>query len=285
MPHLVALQSHQISAADGTELFVTDYLLPAAQARGSVVILHGLGEHSGRYRHLASFFNECALSVRCYDQRGHGRSQGKRGDVIHGDPMVQDAEILIDDFSTRFAEPPFLFGHSMGALFAARLALSRHAPLRGLILSSPALALRLSRLQCAIVNAMHALAPALAVPNGLAPAFLSHDPKVVAAYKADPLVHRRISARLVRSILSSIDYCQAHAGTLAIPTLMLVAGDDHLVDAAGSQRFFARLPPALAQMHVYQGMYHELFNEIDAQRPLGDLRAWLEGVALAHQQR
>ena len=285
MPHLVALQSHQISAADGTMLFVTDYLLPAAQARGSVVILHGLGEHSGRYRQLAGFFNACDLSVRCYDHRGHGRSQGKRGDVNHGDPMMQDAEIIVDDFSTRFVTPPFLFGHSMGALFAARLALSRRTQLRGLILSSPALALRLSAFQARCLPLLHRLAPSLAVPNGLAPQWLSHDVNVVAAYKADPLVQRGISARLLRSILSSIDYCQAHAGTLAVPTLMLVAGDDRLVDAAGSQRFFAQLPPALAQMQVYDGMYHELFNESDARRPFGDLRAWLDGVGLAAQQR
>jgi alpha-beta hydrolase superfamily lysophospholipase len=88
MPQLVAVQSHQVSAADGTMLYVTDYLLPASQARGSVVLMHGLGEHSGRYRHVAGFFNECGLSVRCYDHRGHGRSQGKRGDVINGDPML-----------------------------------------------------------------------------------------------------------------------------------------------------------------------------------------------------
>jgi alpha-beta hydrolase superfamily lysophospholipase len=276
MPQLVALQSHQVSAADGTMLHVTDYLLPAAQARGSVVLMHGLGEHSGRYRHVAGFFNDCGLSVRCYDHRGHGRSEGKRGDVINGDPMLQDAEIIIDDFSVRFSEPPFLFGHSMGGLFAARFALARLSPLRGLILSSPALALTLSAFQANMLRVMQSLAPSLGVPNGLAPAFISHDPAVVAAYKADPLVHRRISARLLRSMLSSIDYCQSHAGALTFPTLMLVSGDDHLVDAEGSKRFFAQLPPGLAEMHVYRGMYHELFNEIDSKQPFADLRAWIE---------
>jgi alpha-beta hydrolase superfamily lysophospholipase len=285
MPQLVALQSHQISAADGTLLYVTDYLLPASQAHGSVVIMHGLGEHSGRYRHLANFFNDCGLSVRCYDHRGHGRSQGSRGDVINGDPMVQDAEIIVDDFSLRFADPPFLFGHSMGGLFATRLALSGLSPLRGLILSSPALALRLSAFQASVLNLMDILAPSLGIPNGLSPAYLTHDSEVVAAYKSDPLVHRRISARLLRSMLSSIDYCQAHAPALTIPTLMLVAGDDHLVDAEGSKRWFANLPPGLAQMHVYDGMYHEVFNEVDSERPFGDLRVWLETAALSRQQR
>jgi alpha-beta hydrolase superfamily lysophospholipase len=276
MPQLVALQSHQISAADGTMLYVADYLLPASQARGGVVLMHGLGEHSGRYRELARFFNDCGMSVRCYDHRGHGRSQGKRGDVINGDPMLQDARIILDDFAVRFSEPPFLFGHSMGGLFAARFALERLSPLQGLILSSPALALNLSSLQRKMLRVLHAVAPSLAVPNGLAPSHLSHDPNVVAAYKADPLVHRRISARLLRSMLSAIDYCHAHAGALDIPALLLVAGDDHVVDAEGSKRFFAHLPEGRAQMHVYEGMYHEIFNEPDAQRSYADLKAWLE---------
>jgi alpha-beta hydrolase superfamily lysophospholipase len=285
MPQLVALQSHQVSAADGTMLYVTDYLLPASQARGSVVLMHGLGEHSGRYRQLAGFFNECGLSVRCYDHRGHGRSQGARGDVINGDPILQDAQIILDDFSARFPEPPFLFGHSMGGLFAARLALARLAPLRGLILSSPALRLDLAPWQARMLKVLHAIAPSLGLPNGLSASFLSHDPKVVAAYKADPLVHRKISARLLRSMLSSIDYCQAHAGSLEIPALLLVAGDDRLVNAEGSRRFFSRLPAGLAQMHVYDGMYHEIFNETDPERPLADLKAWLEQVAAPVRQR
>lgn len=285
MPQLVALQSHQISAADGTKLHVTDYFLPAAQARGSVVIMHGLGEHSGRYQHVAGVFNECGLSVRCYDHRGHGRSQGKRGDVINGDPMLQDAEILIDDFSTRFSEPPFLFGHSMGGLFAARLALTKRSRLRGLILSSPALALRLSPLQYRMLKVLQVLAPALSVPNGVSPAFLSHDPKVVAAYKADPLVHHRISARLLRSMLSSIDYCQAHANALAIPTLMLVSGDDHLVDAEGSRRFFEHAPADMAQMRLYDRLYHEIFNEPDVQQVFEDLKGWLDPLLAVRQLR
>lgn len=275
MRQLVALQSHQISAADGTLLHVSDSLLPAAQVRGSVVLMHGLGEHCGRYRHIAQFFNDCGLSVRCYDHRGHGRSQGVRGDVINGDPMIQDAEIVIDDFASHFSEPPLLFGHSMGGLFAARFALSRLSPLRGLILSSPALGVRLSAFQARMLRVMQAIAPSFGVPNGLKPAFLSHDAKVVAAYKADPLVHSRISARLLRSMLSSIDYCQSHASTLSVPTLMLVAGDDHLVDAEGSKRFFQQLPPGMAQMHVYPDFYHEIFNEPESDRPFGDLRAWL----------
>lgn len=274
MPSLVAASSHQVTSADGTALFVTDYLLPVSQARGSVVIMHGLGEHSGRYRHVAQFFNQLGLSVRCYDHRGHGRSQGARGDVINGDPMLLDAQIVIDGFAAHFREPPFLMGHSMGGLFAARFALSGVSRLRGLILSSPALALRLSPLQRLMLDVMHAAAPRLGVPNGLNPAFLSHDPEVVAAYRADPLVHNKISARLLKSMLRSIASCEAQAGTLAIPTLLVVAGDDRLVDAEGSKRFAARAPAGLVELKMYSGFYHEVFNEPDAARVLTDTAAW-----------
>lgn len=275
MHMLVAPHSHQLSAADGTALHVSDYMLPMSEVRGSVVIMHGLGEHSGRYRHLAQFFNDCGLAVRCYDHRGHGRSGGDRGDVINGDPMVQDGEIVIDDFAARFSDPPFLFGHSMGGLFATRFALARLSPLRGLILSSPALGIRLSGAQHMLLGFMQAVAPWLAVPTGLRPGFLTHDARAVAAYKADPLVHSRMSARLMRSMLSSIDYCHQHAATLAVPALMLVAGEDHIVDADGSRRFYAQLPPGQAQLHVYDNFYHEIFNEIDCERPFADLRSWL----------
>jgi alpha-beta hydrolase superfamily lysophospholipase len=279
---IVSERRHRMSAADGTALHVVDYLLPQSEARGGVMLMHGIGEHSGRYRHVARFFNDCGLSVRCYDHRGHGLSQGGRGDVINGDPMLQDAEILLDDFALRLQEPPFLFGHSMGGLFAARFALSKPSPLRGLILSSPALAVRLSPAQHFLLKMMLKIAPHFGVPNGLQVQYLSHDPDVARAYQQDPLVHNKISARLLKSMLGSIDYCQQNAGTLAYPTLMVIAGDDHLVDASGSERFFAQLPPGRARLHRYDAFYHEVFNETDARRPFADLRAWLdEQLAIA----
>jgi len=265
-----------LSAADGTPLHVADYLLPVSAARGSIVLLHGLGEHSGRYRHVAEFLNQCGLSVRTYDHRGHGRSGGSRGDVANGDPLLQDAQIVVDDFAARFDQPPFLLGHSMGGLFACRFALARVSPLRGLILSSPALSVRLSGIEGAMLRLLERLAPWLGVPNGLDASKLSHRREVVAAYQADPLVHRKISARLLRSMLRAIDFCQSHAGELAVPTLMLVAGDDRLVDADGSRRFFAAAPPELTEFHLYDQFYHEVFNETDAARPFADLRAWLD---------
>lgn len=275
MPALVAPHTHQLAAADGTLLHVSDFVLPHAATRACIVLMHGLGEHSGRYRHLAQLFNELGLSVRCYDHRGHGRSQGARGDVINGDPMLQDAQIVIENFSARFDRQPFLFGHSMGGLFAARYALAGITPLRGLLLSSPALAVPMSPFQHRLLRLMLAIAPRVGVPNGLEPRYLSHDAAVVTAYKTDPLVHGKISARLLRSMLESIDFCQQHAAQLRIPLLLQIAGDDHLVDASGSRRFFAQLPEGPFTFKEYAALYHEIFNETGAPEPKADLRAWI----------
>ncbi len=271
-----------LRASDGTPLHVADSMVNApSAARGGVVLMHGLGEHSGRYAHVVRFFNDCGWSVRVYDHRGHGRSGGSRGDVPSNDAMVLDAKNVIDDFARRLAEPPMLFGHSMGGLFAARFATARLAPLRALILSSPALALPMSGTQKLMLKVMRAVAPGIAVPNGLQTRYLSHDPAVVEVYIKDPLVHARISSRLLTSMLAAIDFSHAHASTLTIPTLLVVAGDDHLVDASGSEHFFKQLAPGIGTMHLYRDFYHEVFNEVDAQRVFADVRGWLQELAAA----
>ncbi len=266
----------QLAADDGTSLFVADCLGGGPEIKGGIVVMHGLGEHCGRYAHVARFFNEHGWSVRTYDHRGHGRSGGARGDVPDHEAVLRDAKIVVDDFAQRFDAPPLLLGHSMGGLFAARFATEAISPLRGLILSSPALSIPLSTVQKLLLNSLGAISPGLGVPNGLNPYFLSHDPAVVDAYVKDPLVHAKISPRLLRSMLHAVDFAQTHAPKLAIPTLMVVAGDDRLVDAAGSDAFFARLQPGIGTMHRYPDYYHEVFNDVDAARVFSDVSGWLD---------
>ena len=261
--------------ADGTTLFVSDYLLPKGKARGGVAIMHGIGEHSGRYRHIVQFLLQAAWSVRTYDHRGHGQSDGARGDVRTQADMLDDATVIIDDFARCLGEPPVLLGHSMGGLFAAHFALAQLSPLRGLVLSSPALAVPLTGLQKAMLTVMMSVAPHFGVSNALQSRYLSHDATIVAAYLTDPLLHGKISASLLRAMLASVEYCETHAASLATPALMLVAGDERLVEAEGSKRFFAQLPAGRAQFTWYDGLYHEVFNECGNARPLEELRIWL----------
>ncbi|MFH1043659.1 MAG: alpha/beta hydrolase [Pseudomonadota bacterium] len=265
-----------LSAADGTSLFVADWQIDSAAAAGKgIVLMHGLGEHCGRYAHVAQFFNDCGYSVRAYDHRGHGRSGGRRGDVPDAETLLQDAKIAVDDFARNLSAPPLLLGHSMGGLFAAYYATRALSPLGGLILSSPALRIRLARAQKLLLQVLGAMAPGFGIPNGLESRYLSHRQEVVDAYGSDPLVHTKISARLLRAMLEAIEFTQAHASALSVKTLLLVAGDDRLVDAAGSEAFFRKLAPGVGAMHAYPGFYHELFNEVEAGRVFDDIRAWL----------
>ena len=274
---LTRAREHSLAAADGTALFVSDWPVDAAAGEG-VVLMHGLGEHCGRYAHVARFFNDCGYSVRTYDHRGHGRSGGARGDVPDAETLVQDAKIAIDDFAQNLSAPPLLLGHSMGGSFAAYYAARALSPLGGLILSSPALSIRLSPVQKLLVQVLGALAPGLGIANGLDSNYLSHRRDVVEAYDQDPLVHAKISARLLRAMLEAIAFAQAEAPALGIKTLLVVAGDDHLVDASGSEAFHAKLAPGLGTLHRYPGYYHELFNEAEAGRVFDDLRVWLDGL-------
>jgi alpha-beta hydrolase superfamily lysophospholipase len=123
---------------------------------------------------------------------------------------------------------------------------------------------------------MSLAAPGVAVPNGLDVSHLSHDPAIAKAYSADPLVHNKITARLLNSMLRSGEFVLGQAQTLAIPTLLVIAGDDRIIDPDGSRRFFAALPPAIVTFRDYDGMYHEIFNEVGAERVFADVRRWLE---------
>ena len=268
-------QEHTHSAADGTSLHVVDWPIDTAAGGKGIGLMHGLGEHCGRYAHVAQFFNDCGYAVRAYDHRGHGRSGGTRGDVPDAETLLQDARSVIEEFARELAAPPLLLGHSMGGTFAACYATRALSPLGGLILSSPALRIKLSGAQKILLKLLGAIAPGFGIPNGLDANYLSHRQEVVDAYNSDPLVHAKISARLLRAMLDSIEFAQRYASALNIKTLLVVAGDDHLVDASGSEEFFSKLAPGIGAMHRYPGCYHELFNETEAARVFDDVRAWL----------
>jgi len=289
--HIENTIEFELCADDETPIFVRDWPVTARDTSVStspgmaqgVIIMHGLGEHCGRYAHVARFFNALGFVVRTYDHRGHGKSGGNAGDVPDETAMLRDAALVINDFRRQLAGPPILLGHSMGGLFAARFAVAALAPLRALILSSPALAIYISDLQRSLLRFTTAVLPGLGVPNGLKTRYLSHDAEVISAYKNDRLVHSKISARLLNSMLAAMDFSFQHAKDLKIPLLMLVALDDHLVDPEGSKRFFNicnqpqnKHHSDSVTAHFYPEFYHEILNELDATQVFDDIRTWLE---------
>lgn len=267
------------AAVDGEQLMLQEWPLPPQLAqRGTVIVVHGLGEHAGRYDRLARRLNDCGFAVRGYDLYGHGESGGPRGGLSSDTRLLDDLADIVDSTRHRMepGTPLLLLGHSLGALVAARLVALGMAPVDGLILSSPAFNAGFTRFQQLLLAVLPALLPNLRVGNGLQPQYLSHDPAVVAAYRADPQVHDRISARLARFIALSGPAVLAAAPRWTVPTLLLYAGDDRLVNPQGSRDFAAAAPPKLVQSQCFDGLYHEIFNEPDAQPVFDALQTWID---------
>ncbi|WP_459203808.1 lysophospholipase [Ralstonia pseudosolanacearum] len=275
-----ALETRQ-RMKDGTELFVRTWL-PAAEAgepRGTVILVHGMAEHSGRYPHVAQVLCELGLRVRAFDLRGHGRSGGPRMALDAPDNYLTDLAEILDAVVAEWNEMPFVLGHSMGGLIVARFATARVRPVRGVLLSSPALRLKLPPGAHVVRGLLSALAPKLPVPNPVDPARLSHDPSVGAAYRADPQVQKTISASVLAFMLNAITQAQQDAPRLEAPMLLLASGADTIVDPSGSRDFCAGAPEDLRTLAWFETAYHELFNEAEPMRgeAFGAMRAWLAG--------
>jgi alpha-beta hydrolase superfamily lysophospholipase len=265
-----------LTLADDQRLFLRDWPLP--QARGAVLIVHGLGEHSGRYQRLAQWFNQRGYAVRSYDQRGHGQTPGRRGALRHGDDLLEDLASVYNDYSNGLAHAPLLLGHSMGGLVAARAVLDGRITPPALLLSSPALRSWESPWLVRLAQVLNRVTPNLPLRTGLDADKLSHDPQVVADYRRDPLRHGRITPRLANFIFHDGATCIADAASLSQPTLLLVADSDELVDPSGS-RAFARKAASSGQLttRFFSTLYHELFNEAEPGRSqvLMQLGDWL----------
>lgn len=250
---------------------------PAAAApRGTVLVVHGLGEHAGRHARLAAQLREWGWAPVSYDHRGHGRSGGRRGAIGTSDDLVTDLATVVDTVRPADGTPLVLLGHSMGGGVAARFVADAVRPVDALVLSSPAIAGRLSTWQRVQLALALTFAPDVPVPNGFDPATISHDEAVVRAYREDPLVHDRVSGRLVKALLDGGAHVLDRASAWSVPTLVLWAGDDHLVSPEGSEAFVRRAPSAVVSGRGFPGMYHEIFNEREPAPAFDTLRHWLE---------
>ena len=265
-----------LAMADGQQLFLRDWA--PSQARGAVLIVHGLGEHSGRYQRLAQWFNQRGYAVRSYDQRGHGQTPGQRGAIRDGDDLLEDLATVYTDYMNGLAHAPLLLGHSMGGLVAMRTVLDGRITPPALLLSSPALRTWEPVWLQRLARRLTRVTPNLPLRNGLKFEKISHEEAVVIAYRRDPLRTGWITPRLANFIFRAGPACIADAAKLAIPTLLLVADSDELVDPSGS-RSFSKKAASTRQLttRYFSTLYHELFNEAEPGRSqvLMQLSDWL----------
>lgn len=266
-------------AADGDNLAIQDWPIdPEQRLRGVVLLVHGLGEHVGRYDELARRLNRWGFAVRGYDQYGHGESGGVRGGLPADNRLLDDLVDVLSSTRGRMPRhtPLILLGHSMGGAVAAKLVAQGLTRIDGLVLSSPALDLGLGAAQKFLLAVLPDLVPNLRMHNGVHPERLSHDPAVVRAYQRDRLIHHRISARLARFLDNAGREVLRAAPQWHVPTLLLYGGADRVVNPRGSQAFAKAAPAKVVTSHGFEDLYHEIFNELDRAPVYARLQQWLD---------
>ncbi|MGI8430341.1 MAG: lysophospholipase [Solirubrobacteraceae bacterium] len=256
---------------------------PEDRPRAVVVVSHGAGEHSGRYRHVALRLLSQQYAVYAIEHRGHGHSAGPRALIDRMDNAVADLDSLITLAAGRHsATPVFLLGHSMGATISLCYAIRQRAlagtrrRLAGLILSGPLAALPATpapvRIAARVLSALAPRAPLIAVD----PTFVSRDPMVVRAYVADPLVHHgKLPARTVAELAAAVESFPNAVGALTLPTLILYGTADRVCPTTGSLMLGERIGASDNTLKAYDGLYHEILNEPEQDLVLTDICSWL----------
>jgi alpha-beta hydrolase superfamily lysophospholipase len=265
------------------KLAIYDWPLSShSKSRGTALLVHGLGEHMGRYAHVAKHLNDWGFTVRGYDHFGHGLSTGIRGGLPTDGRMLDDlAKVILDTRkSMSVGEPLVLIGHSMGGGLVGRFVSLNMAPVDALVMSSPALDPGLNMVQKGLLAVLPKIAPDLRIGNGLNANYICRDEAVVAAYLADPLVHDRISARLAHVIAHSGAATIQSAINWSTPTLLMFAGEDKLVNPAGS-RAFSAASPVCVTTQAFEHMFHEIFNAPDQAQVFKVLKTWLDQTVKA----
>lgn len=263
---------------DGLPLFARSWM-PGARPRGAVVLVHGLFEHSGCHARTASRLVRQGFSVYAMDLRGHGRSEGPRCDVRSFDQYLLDLDVFFQRVSNEVgSQPLFLLGNSMGGLIVTLWAILRQPAIRGVILSGPLL-----KLAAGLFPWLRHLVPATAV---VAPwlryaripfDWLSRERQVVDRFRDDPLVfHGRFTVGVAAQILRAAKEVSERAVSLSAPLLILHGSQDRVCDPAGSSALYQMAGSADKTFHLYEGFYHEVFDEPQRERVLADMAAWLD---------
>jgi len=265
---------------DGIKFLIQGWEPQLAKPKAVIVLIHGLGEHTGRYTHVGKALTDAGYALTGFDLRGHGKSGGARGHSPSLDAFMQDIRQFFQQVTQRYPETPqFLYGHSLGGLLSLAYALQYSAGLKGVIVTGAGLRspLQEQKGKIAMVNMLGSLLPVLTVPSGLDATTISRDAEVVQKYVNDPLVHDKSSLGLGKSALSAIDLCFARAKEFPLPLLMMHGTADKLTYPSGSEDFarLAREAGGDVTLKLWDGLYHEIHNEPEKAEVFQTMIAWL----------
>ena len=273
---------YAFEGAAGVRLFARRWELEAPQ--GAVVLIHGYGDHSGRYPGVAAALNAAGFSVYTYDQRGHGRSPGRRAYIGQFDLLLDDLDAFLAFHRDQLASRPwFLMGHSMGGMVLARYLQTRAPGARGAVFSSPFLALNDD-----VPEVLKKIAPVLGVLLPLVPAGrvdnkgLSRDPEVVRAADEDPLAyHGYVAARTGAEFIRVIREIREAYGRITLPFLAVHGSADPIVPVAGARELYEKAASTDKTLQIFDGGFHELWNDLDKALFFQEVTDWLKQRAAA----
>lgn len=244
---------------------------------GIIAIVHGLGEHSGRYQHIADFYNQRDFSVISFDLFGHGKSGGKRGELLKKDDHLKTIDKLLEYAKTNYHSVPiFLRGHSLGGELVLWYALERKPELKGVIATSPYFATfePLPTIKVTLAKIMNFVFPSFTMENGLDPNALSHDQSVVDKYVHDPLVHKLVSARLGWTMVEQGNWIMKHAREFPLPLLLVVGSNERIVNKNKIEEFARQVPDV--NFKIWENLFHETHNEPEKKMVLEYEFGWVK---------
>lgn len=262
--------------AEGLQLRALHW--PVDNPRAVIALVHGQGEHIGRYEHLARWFNQHNVAVLGYDHQGYGKSQGKPGHAQNLDVLLDDIGLLLEQTRERYPElPVFLYGHSLGGHLTLNFMLRRQAAVTGHIASAPwiRLAFEQPAVKVWLGRLIRRVLPKLTLPTGLNSRYLSRDKTVVEAYNNDPLVHDKISAAAGIDLLEGAHWLNRYAGAYPAPLLLMHGADDQITAPAASLEFAGRLIGNI-RYQSWPGLYHEIHNEPEQETVFAYTWEWME---------
>jgi acylglycerol lipase len=271
------MQTDLIMMPDGLYLYTRTWL-PSNTPEANVVLIHGYGDHSGRYEHLVRILNEGSLGVYSYDQRGFGRSDGQRGYITRFDTLLADLDVFIRHNEPDFQERPlFLLGQSLGGLIVVRYAETRQTGLSGLVLCSPLLAFpeTVPKFLLWVASYLAKIVPWMPVSK-VDPKGFSHSPEVVQATENDPLnYHGKVHARTGAEMQKALTKAFAEIANLTVPVYLAHGSADTVVPVSGSQRLLEVCPVTDKTLRIFENGYHELWHDFDQQTLAYEIRQWI----------
>lgn len=268
------------SGLEDLEIYYQSWV-PEGDLRAILIIVHGFGEHSGRYMNVINTLIPENIAIYALDHRGHGKSEGKENYINHFSDYFADLETFEKMVLDEHPETPiFMLGHSMGSLIAAHyMANNDHQDrYNSLILSGTGADFGpgINGLTLFLARVLSVIAPKLMIPSNLDPNFISRDQEVVDTYINDPLVHfDKISSRLAREMMKHTASMKTAASKITIPTLIQIGSEDDTFAPDSRKPLLDALNTEEKELKVYEGYRHEVYNEIDKEKVLEDLKGWI----------